>query len=161
MWHNLVETDFAQIHLLTDGECLVGLFFNSGKHKTMLSNIKYDVAQGRSEFVRDVSCQLQEYFVGRRNKLEVPYKFLSGTEFQRKVWCILENIPYGSTKTYKQISEEIGNPKAVRAVANAVGKNALSIIVPCHRVIGLDGKLHGYAGGVSMKERLLEVEGVL
>ena len=161
MKYNLIEIELAQINLLTEADNVCGVFYNSSKHQTILRKMNYNVAQEKSQFVSHVSRQLQEYFSGKLKKFDIPYKFMGGTEFQRKVWNILENIPYGATKTYQEIADEVGNPKAVRAVANAVGMNSLSIIVPCHRVIGSDGKLHGYAGGVSMKERLLEIESKL
>ena len=101
--------------------------------------------------------QLKEYFSGIRKSFDLPLE-LNGTEFQQKVWNELCNIPYGETRTYKDIAEEIGNPKAVRAVGGANNKNKLMIIVPCHRVIGADGSLTGYAGGIAVKKKLLELE---
>lgn len=83
-----------------------------------------------------------------------------GTEFQRKVWAALKTVGYGETATYSEIAERIGNPKAVRAVASAIGSNPLSVILPCHRVIGKDGKLTGYAGGLDVKRFLLRLEGI-
>ncbi|MBP2070108.1 methylated-DNA--[protein]-cysteine S-methyltransferase [Anaerococcus nagyae] len=83
---------------------------------------------------------------------------LKGTKFQMTVWNELKNIPYGDTKTYKEIAKSIGKPKAIRAVASAIGKNPIMIIIPCHRVIGSDGKLHGYAYGLDLKKKLLAIE---
>lgn len=83
---------------------------------------------------------------------------LEGTRFQKKVWHELQNIPYGETKSYKEIAKNIGNENAVRAVASAIGKNPLMIIIPCHRVIGSDGKMHGYAYGINLKKYLLDLE---
>lgn len=83
---------------------------------------------------------------------------LEGTRFQKKVWHELQNIPYGETKSYKEIAKNIGNENAVRAVASAIGKNPLMIIIPCHRVIGSDGKMHGYAYGINSKKYLLDLE---
>ncbi len=111
----------------------------------------------RTEFTDKVFTQLEEYFIGTRKSFDIPYR-LTGTEFQLKVWRELEKIPYGNTKTYKEIADGIGRSKAVRAVGSACGKNPAWIIVPCHRVIGSDGKLTGYAGGVDMKGELLEIE---
>ncbi len=101
--------------------------------------------------------ELLEYFDGKRKKFDVPYK-LNGTDFQKKVWSALCDIPYGQTRTYKDIAVAVGNPKASRAVGMANNKNPLHILVPCHRVIGASGKLVGYAGGLSMKEFLLDME---
>ena len=83
---------------------------------------------------------------------------LEGTRFQKEVWHELQNIPYGETKSYKEIAKNIGNENAVRAVASAIGKNPLMIIIPCHRVIGSDGKMHGYAYGINLKKCLLDLE---
>ena len=101
--------------------------------------------------------QIKEYFSGIRKSFDLPLE-LNGTEFQKKVWNELCNIPYGETRSYKDIAEKIGNPKAVRAVGGANNKNKLMIVVPCHRVIGANGSLTGYAGGVKAKARLIELE---
>lgn len=102
-------------------------------------------------------AQLQEYFQGKRMIFDFPFK-LSGTEFQKKVWTALCDIPYGETRSYKDIAKAVGNPKASRAVGMANNKNPISIVVPCHRVIGADGKLVGYGNGLDMKQKLLELE---
>ncbi|EGA71664.1 methylated-DNA--protein-cysteine methyltransferase [Vibrio sinaloensis DSM 21326] len=101
--------------------------------------------------------QLQEYFSGSRSEFELPLA-AQGTEFQQKVWHALTTIPYGETWSYQDLANAIDNPKAVRAVGLANGKNPISVIVPCHRVIGKNGKLTGYAGGVERKAKLLELE---
>ncbi|MDF1883092.1 methylated-DNA--[protein]-cysteine S-methyltransferase [Sulfurimonas sp. SAG-AH-194-C21] len=101
--------------------------------------------------------QLLEYFTGKRHEFSLPLLTL-GSEFQKSVWNALCEIPYGETRTYLELSKAIGNEKAVRAVANANGANAISILIPCHRVIGTNGKLTGYAGGLEVKQKLLELE---
>lgn len=101
--------------------------------------------------------QLNEYFAGQRQKFDVPLYF-EGTEFQQKVWQALLTIPFGETRSYKQIAEQISNVKAVRAVGAANGKNPISIIAPCHRVVGANGKLVGFAGGLANKDILLKIE---
>ena len=101
--------------------------------------------------------QLSEYFDKKRKSFSVDLDF-AGTDFQKKVWRALLTIPYGETRSYGQIAEQIGSPKAVRAVGAANGKNPISIIAPCHRVIGSTGKLTGFAGGLEVKERLLALE---
>ena len=103
--------------------------------------------------------QLNEYFNGNRKDFNIPLEFV-GTDFQRSVWKGLLKIPFGKTDTYLGLSQKLGNEKAIRAVASANGANAISIIVPCHRIIGSDGKLVGYAGGLPTKKKLLELEGV-
>lgn len=101
--------------------------------------------------------QLEEYFSGDRTEFDLPIAAV-GTEFQQRVWQALTTIPYGETWSYQDLANAIGNPKAVRAVGLANGKNPVSVIVPCHRVIGKNGKLTGYAGGVERKSKLLELE---
>jgi len=104
--------------------------------------------------------QLREYFSGERKKFNLPLD-LEGTDFQKKVWKELQRIPYGKTISYKTLSEKIGNVKAIRAVGKANGQNPVAIIVPCHRVIGSDGNLTGYASGLDIKEKLLLLEGAI
>ena len=102
--------------------------------------------------------QLEEYFAGTRNCFELELDFV-GTDFQKQVWAALLTIPFGETRTYSQIAQQIGKPAAVRAVGAANGRNPISIVAPCHRVIGASGKLTGFAGGLEAKERLLRLEG--
>ncbi len=110
-----------------------------------------------NSFIRDVYSQLKEYFVGKRKKFDIPIKF-EGTEFQVKVWEQLCNIPYGETRSYGDIAKNIGNTKASRAVGGANNKNPIMIVVPCHRVIGANGKMVGFACGIEVKEYLLSLE---
>lgn len=111
----------------------------------------------RSELSDKTVLQLEEYFDGRRKEFDIPIK-LTGTEFQKKVWNELLKIPYGKTVSYKDISIKIGNPKACRAVGMANHNNPILIIVPCHRVINENNKLGGYALGLDLKRKLLELE---
>ncbi|MFM2484198.1 methylated-DNA--[protein]-cysteine S-methyltransferase [Celerinatantimonas yamalensis] len=106
-----------------------------------------------------VILQLNEYLAGKRTRFTLPV-VMTGTPFQRSVWQALMTIPFGETRTYQQLANAIGHPRAVRAVGAANGRNPISIIVPCHRVIGSNGKLTGYAGGVERKAALLQLEGV-
>lgn len=110
--------------------------------------------------IKEAFRQLSEYFSGNRKTFNLPL-LLKGTDFQKQVWQALLKIPFGETRSYKQIAEAIGNPKAVRAVGMANNKNPLLIVVPCHRVIGANGKLVGYAVGLDKKEYLLRLEGSL
>ncbi len=107
----------------------------------------------------EAARQLREYFAGTRTRFTVPLDF-TGTAFQREVWQALLTIPFGETRSYRQIAEQIGRPAAVRAVGAANGRNPISIITPCHRVIGTDGKLTGFAGGLDAKAYLLTLEGM-
>lgn len=101
--------------------------------------------------------EISEYLDGKRKSFDFPIA-PKGTDFQKKVWSALSEIPYGETKTYGEIAEDIGNPKAARAVGNACNKNPLLLAVPCHRVLGADGSLTGFAAGIKVKERLLLLE---
>lgn len=102
--------------------------------------------------------QIEEYLKGRRKTFDIPLD-LRGTDFQIAVWQALLKIPYGSTKSYSEVAKEINRPKAVRAVGSAIGANPVPIVVPCHRVIGKDGSLTGFAGGLNIKQQLLKIEG--
>jgi methylated-DNA-[protein]-cysteine S-methyltransferase len=110
--------------------------------------------------LRQATEQLTSYFAGQRKTFELTLDINGGTLFQQSVWRALSNIPFGTSSSYGDISRQIGNPKAVRAVGAAVGRNPLSLIVPCHRVLGGDGSLTGYAGGLDRKVALLKLEGV-
>ena len=107
--------------------------------------------------IKEAHQQLSEYLKGERKSFDLPLR-MKGTDFQQRVWNALLGIPYGETRSYKQIAEAIGNPKAVRAVGMANNRNPLLIVVPCHRVIGADGKLVGYGAGIEKKEFLLRLE---
>jgi len=110
-----------------------------------------------NEILQKTRLQLEEYFNLKRKEFDLPI-LMVGTDFQRSVWEALIKVPYGITSTYLQLAKDIGNEKAVRAVANANGANAIGIIIPCHRIIGTNGELTGYAGGLPLKKRLLELE---
>ncbi|MER7955390.1 methylated-DNA--[protein]-cysteine S-methyltransferase [Streptomyces sp. NPDC096030] len=110
------------------------------------------------EAFQEIAGQLDEYFAGRRERFDIPFA-RSGTEFQRRVWSALEEIPYGATVSYGDIARTVGSSGAgVRAVGTAIGRNPLLVVRPCHRVIGADGSLRGYAAGLERKERLLGLE---
>ena len=110
-----------------------------------------------TKLLLEAKRQLKEYFEGKRKLFDLPLK-QEGTEFQKKVWDALEKIPYGETRTYKEVAKMVGNEKAARAVGMANNKNNIPIIIPCHRVIGSNGKLVGYALGLEMKKYLLDLE---
>jgi methylated-DNA-[protein]-cysteine S-methyltransferase len=113
--------------------------------------------QGDAKAVADAAIQLEQYFAGERTEFDVDIE-LDGTPFERRVWDEVRAIPYGETATYAEIAERIGRPGACRAVGRANGRNPVALIVPCHRVIGSDGSLTGYAGGLEMKRALLDLE---
>ena len=118
---------------------------------------KLDPLRPQDKAIIDVVKQLREYFAGQRKEFDLALSF-TGTPFQKNVWKELSKIPFGETVSYKDIAQRIKNPKAVRAVGTANGRNPFCIIVPCHRVIAADGSIGGYGGGISVKKKLLELE---
>lgn len=122
-----------------------------------IESMSDDIVYRETEVLLSAKKQLEEYFAGIRKNFDLPLK-PQGTPFQLLVWEQLKQIPYGETRSYGEIAKAIGNPKASRAVGGANNKNPIGIIVPCHRVIGANGKLVGYAGGLDMKEKLLMLE---
>ena len=114
-------------------------------------------AENNTEIIEKTLAELDEYFHGNRKVFDVPLKMV-GTDFQKRVWEALLRVPFGTTSTYLQLAKNIKNEKAVRAVASANGANSMSIIIPCHRIIGSNGKLVGYAGGLPIKKQLLKLE---
>ncbi len=133
-----------------------GLKLVSFSAGTRTKSVDADWHQDRAVFT-DVVDQLKSYFAGERKAFDLPL-VLEGTTFQKRVWTSLQNIPYGETVSYKVLAERVGSPKAVRAVGAANGANPIPIIIPCHRVIGNDGSLTGFGGGLPLKKRLLELE---
>lgn len=121
--------------------------------------IKEDIIQKDTPLLKETEKQLLEYLEGKRKVFDVPLN-PKGTKFMKEVWTVLQQIPYGETRTYGQIAQRIGKPKAARAVGMANHRNSIPIIIPCHRVIGSNGKLVGYALGMEMKEILLKLEGI-
>jgi len=119
--------------------------------------LKAEFIPGVNEHFEPLNQQIEEYFNGTRKEFDLPL-VTAGTDFQEKVWRVLQGIPYGATRSYKEQAQRIGNPKAVRAVARANGDNRIAIIIPCHRVIGSDGSLTGYGGGLWRKQYLLDLE---
>ncbi len=147
------ESPVGPLLLVGDSNALRLVSFESSKHA---APPQADWKRDRAPFA-EVIRQLQAYFRGELREFDLPLA-LEGTEFQRRVWNALRSIPYGETISYLQLAERIGNPKAVRAVGLANGSNPIPIIVPCHRVIGSDGSLTGFGGGLSTKKMLLELE---
>lgn len=143
-------TIFGEIGIAENGEGITNIFF-----KGTVKPSEYVIEE--TPLLQRAILQLNEYFAGKRKVFDLPLS-LKGTEFEVSVWKALLEIPYGEIRSYKEIAEAIGRDKAYRAVGRANGLNPISIIVPCHRVIGSNGKLTGYAGGLDMKTSLLEIE---
>lgn len=135
---------------------LAGVWFVGQRH--MPDTAAWPVDDGHP-VLRQAVEQLTGYFAGTRTSFDLPLDLQGGTPFQQSVWAALLRIPAGHTTSYGQLSQGIGNPSAVRAVGAAVGRNPLSVVVPCHRVVGADGSLTGYAGGLDRKTALLRLEG--
>lgn len=148
------ETPIGRIFLSGDIGGLQQLLMDTERHSW---HIAEDWQLAGKQF-DNVCRQLDEYFAGRRQVFELPLA-PQGTAFQQSVWKALQKIPYGQTSYYSRLAEQLGKPKAVRAVGTANGANPISVIIPCHRVIGRDGSLTGYAGGLHRKAQLLTLEG--
>jgi methylated-DNA-[protein]-cysteine S-methyltransferase len=141
-----LKSDLGLLEVKADETGLKSIYFVEG-----------DLPENRNGLVEQAIAQLLEYFAGKRQVFDVSLN-PKGTAFQKRVWSELLNIPYGETTSYLAIAKKLGDAKAVRAVGLANGRNPLSIVVPCHRVIGSDGSLTGYAGGIWRKEKLLKLE---
>lgn len=149
-----IDTPIGELQLVSDGTHLHKIQF-AGSH-TVDDN---DVHK-KDSVISACEQQLKQYFAGNRQHFDLPLG-AKGTEFQQSVWSALSAIPYGELRSYKDIAETIGKPKAVRAVGAANGRNPLPIVVPCHRVIGSNGTLTGFAGGLPLKTQLLTLEGAI
>jgi methylated-DNA-[protein]-cysteine S-methyltransferase len=136
---------------------LAGVWFARQKHQPDCERWPH---APQHPVLRQALAQLREYFAGERSTFDLPLDLQGGTPFQQSVWRALLAIPPGTTVTYRHVGEQAGRPGAMRAVGAAVGRNPLSIVVPCHRVVGSDGSLTGYAGGLERKRALLQLEGV-
>jgi len=146
----VLETKSGPIHIEVDSEgAVIRCGFSS----------KVEVSNPGSGNVQPALNQLREYFAGERRSFDIPVH-MEGTEFQKRVWVALLAIPFGQTISYSELARRVGSPKAVRAVGRANGANPIAVIVPCHRVIGSNGSLTGYAGGMERKRELLMLEGV-
>ncbi|HEU4992171.1 MAG TPA: methylated-DNA--[protein]-cysteine S-methyltransferase [Luteimonas sp.] len=155
--HAVIDSPVGPLVLAADDAHLQVLEFETPAHPVKRGA---DWREGRNAVIDAAHRQLDEYFAGRRRDFDLPLA-PQGTEFQRGVWWALADIPYGRTISYAQLASSIGKPTATRAVGAANGRNPLSIVLPCHRVIGADGSLTGYGGGLPIKTFLLTLEGAL
>ncbi len=149
-----IRTPVGPLYLVASKIGLEGVFFN----KQNAPIVKVLGSKPEEKILNSTSKQIQEYFSGQRKQFDIILN-LSGTSFQKKVWRELYKIPYGKTVSYGDIARRIKNPKAVRAVGSANGKNPICVIIPCHRVIASDGSIGGYSGGLKIKHQLLKLEG--
>lgn len=155
LYYQKTQCPFGAVHIYADDQHLKAVLFKPWE-KVPVENL----LNKSNAIIEQTQGQLDEYFKGQRAEFDLPIK-ANGTDFQQTVWQTLCKIPYGETWNYGQLATAIGNKNASRAVGAANGKNPISIIVPCHRVIGANGTLTGYAGGLAIKEWLLKHEGVI
>lgn len=149
------DSPVGKLKLVARGSKLAAILWENDKPgRVRLGPMREDEG---SPVLAQAERQLDEYFAGKRSRFDLPLEF-AGTVFQRKVWQALLTIPFGETRSYTDIAKQIGSAKAVRAVGAANGRNPISIVVPCHRVIGASGDLTGFAGGVDVKRKLLDLE---
>ena len=148
------DSPVGKLGIIVKSQKITGIFFENGK-KTPKSTIECTIEE--TALIKKTVSQLEEYFKGKRQHFDVPLTY-EGTAFQQSVWKSLQKIPYGETRSYKEIATMAGNPKACRAAGMANNRNPIVIIIPCHRVIGADGSLTGYGGGLEKKRYLLELE---
>lgn len=141
-------TPMGRITLASDGASITQLVFGA---------VELEGTNVPTVLTNEAANQVQEYLAGKRKEFDVPLE-PAGTAFQKEVWCALGRIPYGETRSYQQVAQMIGNPRAMRAVGGANNKNPLPLLIPCHRVIGVNGDLVGYAAGLKIKRFLLDLE---
>jgi methylated-DNA-[protein]-cysteine S-methyltransferase len=151
-WHSHFATPLGVMRATTDGRSILALAFDAPGVDAMAA-----VPEAPRTLLDSLRQQLDEYFAGRRTAFELPLA-PAGTPFQRDVWRALCTVPYGQTASYAHIALQVGSPAAVRAVGAANGRNPIAIVIPCHRIIGSNGTLTGYAGGLDRKRRLLALE---
>lgn len=153
--YKFMASPVGELKLVASDKGLAAILWEDDNPKRVRLNLADE--DPRNPILMETERQLTEYFAGKRKAFTVKLDF-NGTDFQKSVWRALLKIPFGQTRTYGEIAKSLDNPKAVRAVGAANGKNPISIIAPCHRVIGSTGKLTGFAGGLEVKARLLKLE---
>lgn len=158
--HATVTTAIGDLTLVAAGDALIGIYFPHHWVGVDRATRGAEVAADDDPVLFAAAGQLREYLAGERCDFTVKTA-ADGDEFQKRVWAILHEIPFGDTVTYGAIAEQLGDKSLARMVGKAVGSNPLSIVVPCHRVVGANGKLTGYAGGLERKQHLLNLEGAL
>lgn len=160
---NTLRTDspLGPITLLASDQGLCGAWFDAQKHGPSEADKQHWHTHPQHPLLQSAVSQLQAYFDGQAPTFDIPLDLSAGTPFQQAVWQALRRISPGQTTSYGELARQLGNPQAMRAVGAAVGRNPVSIVVPCHRVLGAGGQLTGYAGGIWRKQVLLQLEGHL
>ena len=153
--HDIFDTDFGKFFILDSSK---GLHYFIKNNDSRVKKIKEELDPIKNLFNSSLKNQLSRYFKGKQKKFSCNINFLSGTDLQKKVWTQLQKISYGKTISYSKLALKTPYQKAIRAVATAVSKNPIGIVIPCHRVISKDGSLGGYAWGIKMKAKLLDIE---
>jgi len=163
LYYSEMDSPIGPIFLVSSEKGLVRVALRSESETDRITHIKAEFPDacfiedaGKN---REAARQLQEYFNGSRTNFSLPLD-MEGTDFQKKVWNAMLKVPFGRTRSYGQIARDIGNPKACRAVGGSCGKNNIAIVIPCHRIIGSDGSMTGFGGGIPLKKRLLDLEGI-
>jgi len=154
--HVTLPSPIGPLTLVAEDGSLIGLYLDSPKHRPG-TDLLGEAGDPREQPFAAAAEQLEEYFAGQRAEFDLPLA-PAGTQFQRRVWAGLQAIPYGQTWSYGELASKIGQPTAVRAVGLANGRNPIAMVIPCHRVIGSDGSLTGYGGGLDRKRFLLDLE---
>jgi AraC family transcriptional regulator of adaptative response/methylated-DNA-[protein]-cysteine methyltransferase len=162
LYASLIDTPLGRMITIASDDALYLMEFVERKNlyreiKVLQKNACANMVEGRTKITDQIEGEIKAYFAGTLTAFKTPYE-LFGTDFQKSVWNALRTIPHGQTWSYAQLAENLGNPKAFRAVAKANSTNQLAVLVPCHRVINKDGGLGGYAGGLERKEELLQLE---
>lgn len=156
MRHVTIDSPLGPLTLVAEGDALVGVYMAGQAHRPPDERLGEPAADDDAALAA-AAAELREYFAGERTAFTVPLRPV-GTAFQHAVWDAIATIPYGETASYTELAQQIGRPLAVRAVGAAVGRNPVTVVVPCHRVIGSAGALTGYAGGLDRKRTLLTLE---
>jgi methylated-DNA-[protein]-cysteine S-methyltransferase len=154
--YKFMKSPIGNLKLVASDQGLVAILWEKDRPRRVVLDDLVENAQ--QPILKQTEAELGEYFAGKRTEFTVPLD-MRGTPFQKQVWEALLGIPYGETRTYGQLANQLGNPKATRAVGAANGRNPVAIITPCHRVVGFSGKLTGFAGGLDAKAHLLNLEG--
>jgi methylated-DNA-[protein]-cysteine S-methyltransferase len=155
--HAIINTSLGDLTVVAEGDAIAGLYFPHHSHPPVEGSIGELVDGADDPVIAGMHRQLDEFLAGERDTFDLT-TVTHGNPFEERVWALLNEIPYGQTTTYGELAAVLGDPSLARKVGQAVGHNPISVIVPCHRVLGKDGKLTGYAGGLERKQALLDLE---
>lgn len=154
-----LDSPLGPMILAATAQGLSGAWFEGQRHGPTDAHMKHWTCNASNPLLQETANQLRAYFAGQLTRFDLPLDLSAGTPFQQSVWQALLTVPAHQTQSYGHLAQQLNNPQAVRAVGSAVGRNPVTIIVPCHRILGAGGQLTGYAGGLWRKEALLKLEG--